>query len=103
MKTNFEKASDGMDYFDMGFLEELTTDKRFYVQAFMDYIVELETHKVKTIDRIKKMKQIMNVDIEVFEEGNYSPYELVARIKRQLSNEFTYNIYDEEIYDNSIN
>ena len=45
----------------------------------------------------------MNVDIEVFEEGNYSPYELVARIKRQLSNEFTYNIYDEEIYDNSIN
>ena len=45
----------------------------------------------------------MNVDIEVFEEGGYSPYELVERMKRQLSNEFTYNIYDEEVYDNSIN
>jgi len=103
MKTNFEKANEGMQYFDMGFLEELTTDKKYYVQAFMDYIVELETHKVKTIDRIKKMKQIMNVDIEVFEEGGYSPYELIERMKRQLSNEFTYNIYDEEVYDNSIN
>jgi len=59
MKTNFEKASDGMEYFDGGFLEELTTDKRFYVQAFMDYIVELETHKTLTITRINKMKEII--------------------------------------------
>ena len=71
MKTNFEKASDGMEYFDMGFLEELTTDKKYYVQAFMDYIVELETHKVQTISRIKNMQKMMQVDIEVFEEGNY--------------------------------
>tara|TARA_R110001632_G_scaffold195603_2_gene317204 strand:+ start:797 stop:1108 length:312 start_codon:yes stop_codon:yes gene_type:complete len=103
MKTNFEKASDGMDYFNEGFLDELTTDKKFYVQAFMDYIVELETHKVKTISRIKKMQEIMRVDIEVFEEGTFSAYELVERINSQLSKEFTYSIYDEKIYDNSIN
>jgi hypothetical protein len=90
MKTNFEKASAGMDYFDMGFLEELTTDKRFYVQAFMDYIIELETHKVHTISRIKNMQKTMLVDIEVFEEGNFTPYELVERIKKQLSNEFSH-------------
>lgn len=103
MKTNFEKTKDGMEYFDMGFLEELTTDKRFYVQAFMDYIVELETHKVNTIKRINKIQEIMKVDIEVFEEGNFTPYELVERIKKQLSNKFTYNIYSDEFYDNSIN
>ena len=96
MKTNFEKAGDGMNYFDGGFLDELTTDKKFYVKAFMDYIVELETHKTFVISKIKKMQRIMNVDIEGFEEGVFTPYELVERFKEQLTSDFSYNIYDNE-------
>ena len=94
MKTNFEKAGDGMNYFDEGFLDELTTDKKFYVKAFIDYIVELETHKTYTIAKINKMQRIMKVDIEGFEEGIFTPYELVERIKEQLTGDFSYNIYD---------
>ncbi len=37
-----DKVDDGFNYFNSGFLEELTTDKKYYVKAFMEYIEYLE-------------------------------------------------------------
>jgi|TARA_B110000908_G_scaffold148525_1_gene181069 hypothetical protein len=45
MKKLKDKVDDGFNYFHSGILEELTTDKKFYVQAFMDYIEYLESRK----------------------------------------------------------
>jgi hypothetical protein len=36
------KVDDGFNYFNSGFLEELTTDKKYYVKVFMEYIEYLE-------------------------------------------------------------
>jgi|TARA_R100000935_G_scaffold5926_2_gene13292 hypothetical protein len=41
-KKLIDKVDDGFNYFNSGILEELTTDKKYYVKAFMDYIEELE-------------------------------------------------------------
>lgn len=42
-KELYEIVDDGIGYFlDMGFIEELTTDKRYYVNKFIAYIYELE-------------------------------------------------------------
>jgi|TARA_B110000908_G_scaffold146357_1_gene177283 hypothetical protein len=38
-----EEVQNGFNYFNSGILEELTTDKKYYVKAFMDYIQELES------------------------------------------------------------
>ena len=38
-----QEVQNGFDYFNSGILEELTTDKNYYVKAFMDYIQELES------------------------------------------------------------
>ena len=47
MKIELSKTekdvNDGFSYFNSGILEELTTDKKYYVKAFMDYIQELES------------------------------------------------------------
>ena len=43
MKKLIDKVDDGFNYFHSGILQELTTDKKFYVQAFMDYIEHLES------------------------------------------------------------
>jgi len=47
MKIELSKTekdvNDGFSYFNSGILEELTTDKNYYVKAFMDYIQELES------------------------------------------------------------
>ena len=37
-----DKVDDGFNYFNSGFLEELTTDKKYYVKVFMEYIEHLE-------------------------------------------------------------
>jgi hypothetical protein len=37
-----DKVDDGFNYFNSGFLEELTTDKKYYVKVFMEYIEYLE-------------------------------------------------------------
>lgn len=49
-----DKVDDGFNFFQMGFLEELTTDKRYYVQAFMDYIEELESKLTKNTKNDRK-------------------------------------------------
>ena len=36
------EVSDGISFFNQGFLEELTTDKKHYVSKFMEYINVLE-------------------------------------------------------------
>ena len=46
-KSIYDKVSDGLNYFKMGFLEELTTDKRYYVEAFIEYIERVEGFKRK--------------------------------------------------------
>jgi hypothetical protein len=43
----YNRVSDGLNYFKMGFLEELTTDKRYYVEAFIEYIERVEGFKKK--------------------------------------------------------
>ena len=46
-KSIYDRVSDGLNYFQMGFLEELTTDKRYYVEAFIEYIERVEGFKKK--------------------------------------------------------
>ena len=46
-KSIINRVDDGFNFFNSGLLEELTTDKRYYVQAFMDYIEELESKLTK--------------------------------------------------------
>lgn len=41
-KKLIDKVDDGFNYFNSGFLEELTTDKKYYVKVFMEYIKYLE-------------------------------------------------------------
>ena len=41
-KKLIDKVDDGFNYFNSGFLEELTTDKKYYVKVFMEYIEYLE-------------------------------------------------------------
>ena len=43
----YNRVSDGLNYFKMGFLEELTSDKRYYVEAFIEYIERVEGFKKK--------------------------------------------------------
>ena len=37
-----DRVDDGFNYFNSGILEELTTDKKYYVESFMEYIEYLE-------------------------------------------------------------
>ena len=41
-KELLNEVNAGFNYFNSGFLEELTTDKKFYVETFMKYIESLE-------------------------------------------------------------
>ena len=57
--TKTEKdVNDGFSYFNSGILEELTTDKKYYVKAFMDYIQELES-KINIIMKVKNPRKEM--------------------------------------------
>tara|TARA_R100000734_G_C3296897_1_gene87970 strand:+ start:167 stop:340 length:174 start_codon:yes stop_codon:yes gene_type:complete len=42
IKKLINKVDDGFRYFNSGFIEELTTDKKYYVKVFMEYIEYLE-------------------------------------------------------------
>tara|TARA_Y100000593_G_scaffold14401_4_gene27346 strand:- start:6742 stop:6927 length:186 start_codon:yes stop_codon:yes gene_type:complete len=42
VKELIDKVDDGFNYFNSGFIEELTTDKKYYVKVFMEYIEYLE-------------------------------------------------------------
>ena len=46
-KNIYDRVSDGLNYFKMGFLDELTSDKRYYVEAFIEYIEKVEGFKKK--------------------------------------------------------
>ena len=84
MNKLLDKVDQGFQYFDYR-LEELKSDDVYYIKAFMKYIQKLEIKKVKTIASNKKIKQIISVDIECFEEGELTPYNLVERIQKQLT------------------
>ena len=45
MKNIIDKVDDGFNFFNSGILEELTTDKKYYVEVFMEYIEYLEKRK----------------------------------------------------------
>ena len=45
--TLLNRVDDGFNYFNGYRLEELKTDDVYYIQAFMDYIEELERRMVK--------------------------------------------------------
>ena len=55
MKKLIDKVDDGFNYFHSGILQELTTDKKFYVQAFMDYIEHLESRTKELAEEVKKI------------------------------------------------
>jgi hypothetical protein len=42
-KKLVDQVDDGFNYFNSGILEELTTDKKYYVESFMKYIEVLES------------------------------------------------------------
>ena len=53
MKKLIDKVDDGFNYFHSGILQELTTDKKFYVQAFMDYIEYLESRTKELAEEVR--------------------------------------------------
>ena len=60
MKKLIDKVDDGFNYFHSGILQELTTDKKFYVQAFMDYIEHLESRTKELAEEVKKIQSDYN-------------------------------------------
>jgi hypothetical protein len=46
-----DRVDDGFNYFNSGRLEELKTDDKYYIDAFMKYIDQLES-------KIYKLKQL---------------------------------------------
>lgn len=53
----FDRVEEGIDYFDSGRLEELKSDDKTYIHAFIDYMVYLE----KEVDKLtKKTKLCLN-------------------------------------------
>ena len=55
-KLLLNEVNAGFNYFNSGFLEELTTDKRFYVETFMKYIESLE-RKIEKASGLKEKIQ----------------------------------------------
>ena len=51
MKNIIDKVDDGFNFFNSGILEELTTDKKYYVEVFMEYIEYLEKRKKDLVKR----------------------------------------------------
>lgn len=56
-KKLIDQVDDGFNYFNSGIIEELTTDKKYYVKSFMKYIEVLES---KLSDISKKHRNILN-------------------------------------------
>lgn len=52
-----DKVDDGFNYFNSGFLEELTTDKKYYVNVFMEYIEYLEKRTLELQKEINLKKE----------------------------------------------
>ena len=53
IKQLIDKVDDGFNYFNSGFIEELTTDKKYYVKVFMDYIEYLEKRTLQLNNNLK--------------------------------------------------
>lgn len=47
MKDLFDRVTEGYDYFNSGRLEELKSDDKTYINAFIDYMVYLEEEVFK--------------------------------------------------------
>ena len=60
-KSNLkQEVNDGIVYFiDMGFVEDLTTDRKYYVKKFVEYIEHLE-YKTKLL--MKQTEHLKNKD-----------------------------------------
>tara|TARA_R100000908_G_scaffold6691_1_gene2480 strand:- start:70 stop:435 length:366 start_codon:yes stop_codon:yes gene_type:complete len=56
-KKLVDQVDDGFNYFNSGILEELTTDKKYYVESFMKYIEVLESKLTKVR---KEHRNILN-------------------------------------------
>ena len=73
--TKTEKdVNDGFSYFNSGILEELTTDKKYYVKAFMDYIQELESKLNNIQDIDNTTNEIMDQIRDIFDEIDLTHY-----------------------------
>tara|TARA_R100000781_G_scaffold112825_2_gene80453 strand:+ start:136 stop:351 length:216 start_codon:yes stop_codon:yes gene_type:complete len=53
IKQLINKVDDGFNYFNSGFIEELTFDKKYYVKVFMDYIEYLEKRTLQLNNNLK--------------------------------------------------
>ncbi len=53
IKELINKVDDGFNYFNSGIIEELTTDKKYYVKVFMDYIEYLEKRTLELNNNLK--------------------------------------------------
>lgn len=58
--TLLDRVDDGFNYFNGYRLEELKTDDVYYIQAFMDYIEQLES----TITKYKKQNTWTKVPLK---------------------------------------
>ena len=66
MKKNLiDKVNDGFIYFNSGFIDDLDTDKKYYVESFMNYIEELEK-KLRKLKVNNKKKQKKNRHLLIY-------------------------------------
>lgn len=96
-----EEVQNGFNYFDSGILEELTTDKKYYVKAFMDYIQELESKLSEIQSAYNKPYAVM---IFTDDHGNESievctndPQRYIDRVNSEINHdgdEVTYSLDD---------
>tara|TARA_R110000851_G_scaffold100874_2_gene216694 strand:+ start:319 stop:693 length:375 start_codon:yes stop_codon:yes gene_type:complete len=96
-----EEVQNGFNYFNSGILEELTTDKKYYVKAFMDYIQELESKLSEIQSAYNKPYAVM---IFTDDHGNESievctndPQRYIDRVNSEINHdgdEVTYSLDD---------
>jgi len=54
MKHTINEAKKAVNYFiNLGMIEEMTTDKRYYTQSLIDYIIKLENELIELDKKAK--------------------------------------------------
>ena len=58
MKQTINEAKKAVNYFiNQGMIEEMTTDKRYYTQSLIDYIIKLENELIELDKKAKTKKK----------------------------------------------
>ena len=100
MKQNKKQVKDAIDYFEgMGFIQDLTTDKKYYAQILVDYAKEnINMHR----DEVSKAKQILKkagyqtvmFKVSDITDNFYCPKDMANKILDEVYSEMDGDIWN---------